>query len=63
MIAKKCDDKRPVGDNTRECGAFKAHELEWYGEAYEGLYKAKLEMDVKLKELAAKLQPRATLVH
>ncbi len=63
MIARKCDDKKPVSEDSRERGTFKDHELEWYGEAYESLYIAKLEIDSKLKELAAKLQPRATLVH
>ena len=62
MIAKKSDDKKPVGENSRE-PLLKKRDLDWYGDAYEQLYMAKLQIDVQLKDLAAKLQPRTTTVH
>ena len=63
MIAKKSDDADQVGKGPHEERKLQPHELEWYGDAYESLYLQKLQMDEKLKDLAAKLQPRQTTVH
>ena len=62
MIAKQSDDKTSADQEPHE-GPFRREELEWYGEAYERAYVAKLEIDEKLKELAAKLQPKVAIIH
>ena len=63
VMTRKSDDCGPVSRDLQDDLKFRPADLEWYGEAYEGLYIQKLEIDDKLKALAEKLAPKKTILH
>lgn len=63
MIDRKSDDRHPVCADQKPELKFKRRDLDWYGNAYETLYREKLQMDAQLRDLAMRLQPKKTSVH
>ena len=63
MSSRKSDDRDQQPQEHRRPQSFTSRELDWYGEAYERAYIEKLKIDDALATLAAKLQPKKTVLH
>ena len=63
MSGRKSDDGGKAQADDRRPKPFSDRELDWYGEAYERAYVEKLKIDDALAALAAKLQPKKTILH
>ena len=63
MSGTKSDDGGKAQADARRPKPFSDRELDWYCEAYERAYVEKLKIDDALATLAAKLQPKKTILH
>ena len=63
MSGSKSDESGKAQADARRPKPFSDRELDWYGEAYKRAYLEKLKIDDALATLAAKLQPRKTILH
>lgn len=63
MSGRKIDEHGKARQDSTRPKPFSDRELEWYGEAYERAYLEKLKIDDALAALAAKLQPKKTILH
>jgi len=63
MSVRKSDESDKARAESGKQKPFTERELEWYGEAYERAYVEYLKIDDALAALAAKLQPKKTILH